>query len=190
MSIIKLIVGLGNPGREYDNTRHNAGFWFVDLVAKKYNVNLNLEGKFFGYVGKFKYNGEDIYLLKPQTFMNLSGKSILGLANFYKILPNQILVAHDELDFEPGVARLKLGGGAAGHNGLKDTCRVLGNDYWRLRIGIGHPGDRNKVVDFVLKKPTLDERIEIDRSLDKALSILEQFLSGEHNLALKQLHTK
>ena len=158
MSNIRLIVGLGNPGREYDNTRHNAGFWFIDLVAQKYNVSLNLESKFFGYVGKFKHN--------------------------------QILVAHDELDFEPGVIKLKLGGGAAGHNGLKDTSRVLGNDYWRLRIGIGHPGDRNKVVDFVLKKPTLDERIEIDRSLDKAISILEQFLSGEQNSALKQLHTK
>ena len=190
MSDIKLIVGLGNPGREYDSTRHNAGFWFVDLVAKKYQVSLNLESKFFGYVGKFKHAGVDVYLLKPQTFMNLSGKSILALANFYKTLPQEILVAHDELDFEPGVIKLKLGGGVAGHNGLKDTKRVLGADFWRLRIGIGHPGDKNKVVDFVLKNPRLEERIEIDNALDRAITTLDLLLSGEQDKALKQLHTK
>jgi len=190
MSQIKLIVGLGNPGQAYEDTRHNAGFWFIDLIAKKYQANLSMESKFFGFIGKFRFQGEDIYLLKPQTYMNLSGKAILALAQFYKITPGQILIAHDELDFAPGIIKLKLGGGAAGHNGLKDTERVIGRDYWRLRIGIGHPGDKNKVADYVLKKPRLEERIDIDNALDRAVAILEQFIGGDKNTAMKTLHTK
>lgn len=186
---IKLIVGLGNPGAEYDDTRHNAGFWFVDNLAHKYKVKFTPESKFFGMVARFKHNGEDVFLLKPQTFMNLSGKSVVALALFYKILPSQILVAHDELDFEPGVVKLKQGGGHGGHNGLKDVDRVIGKDYWRLRVGIGHPGDKNKVVGYVLKSPSQDVRIDIENSLDKASSILELLLNGEYEKALKNLHT-
>lgn len=186
---IKLIVGLGNPGYEYTETRHNAGFWFVDSVAAKYKVSFQSEAKYYGEVAKFKHNGEDVFLLKPQTFMNLSGKSVVALALFYKILPSQILVAHDELDFNPNVVKLKYGGGNGGHNGLKDIDRVIGKDYWRLRIGIGHPGDRDKVVGYVLKKPIVDERIEIDRSIDKSISSLDLILAGDFNNAMKKLHT-
>lgn len=186
---IKLIVGLGNPGYEYTETRHNAGFWFVDSVAAKYKVDFKTESKYYGEVAKFKHNGEDVFLLKPQTFMNLSGKSVVALALFYKILPSQILVAHDELDFNPNVVKLKYSGGNGGHNGLKDIDRVIGKDYWRLRIGIGHPGDRNKVVGYVLKKPIIDERVEIDRSIEKSVTLLDFILDGNFNDAMKKLHT-
>ncbi|MFN8769911.1 MAG: aminoacyl-tRNA hydrolase [Neisseriaceae bacterium] len=186
---IKLIVGLGNPGSEYAETRHNAGFWLVDSVANKYNVAFKNESKYFGEVAKFKYNNEDIFLLKPQTFMNLSGKAVAALALFYKILPDQILVAHDELDFNPNVVKLKYDGGNGGHNGLKDIDRVIGKNYWRLRLGIGHPGDKNKVVSYVLKKPTVDEKIEIDRSIDKSISFLELLLDGKFDDAMKKIHT-
>ena len=189
MPKIKLIVGLGNPGAEYFDTRHNAGFWFVDNIAFKYKVNFATESKFFGVVARFKNNGEDVFLLKPQTFMNLSGKSVVALALFYKILPGQILVAHDELDFDTGVIKLKQGGGNGGHNGLKDIDRVISKDYWRLRIGIGHPGDKNKVVNYVLKSPTINERIDIEQSLDKVNPILELLLDGDFARALKNLHT-
>ncbi|HMT03864.1 MAG TPA: aminoacyl-tRNA hydrolase, partial [Burkholderiales bacterium] len=150
-SKIRLIVGLGNLGSEYAETRHNAGFWFIDAISKKYGLKLQLEKKFFGLIGKI---GNDILLLEPQTFMNISGKSVLAVASFYRILPHQILVVHDELDFEPGIIKLKQGGGDGGHNGLRDIDKVIGKDYWRLRLGIGHPGDKNKVADYVLKKPS------------------------------------
>ncbi len=189
MSLIRLIVGLGNPGSDYSNTRHNAGFWFVDELANKYKTNLANESKFFGVLGKFNYKNRDIYLLKPQTYMNLSGKSVLALANFYKILPSEIIVIHDELDFAPGVARFKLGGGNGGHNGLKNIDSVIGKDYFRLRLGIGHPGDRNKVADYVLKKPLLNEKISIDNSIDKALNVSDLLLSGDISTATKHLHS-
>jgi PTH1 family peptidyl-tRNA hydrolase len=189
MNLIRLIVGLGNPGPDYSHTRHNAGFWFIDELVTKYNANLNNESKFFGIVGRFNFKNRDVYLLKPQTYMNLSGKSVLAVANFYKILPSEILVVHDELDFAPGIARFKQGGGNGGHNGLKDIDRCLGKDYLRLRIGIGHPGDRNKVADYVLKKPQLDEKIAIDNSLDKSISVADLLLSGEISSATKILHS-
>lgn len=189
MTKIKLIVGLGNPGSQYTTTRHNVGFWFIDMLANKFKASLRMEGKFFAEVGKFRFEDNDIWLLKPQTFMNLSGKSVLALASFYKILPSEILVVHDELDFAPGIAKLKLGGGAGGHNGLKSTQSVIDQDFWRLRIGIGHPGDKNKVVDFVLKKPLKEEEIEILNAMDRALKIIPSILSGEQNAAMKQLHT-
>lgn len=188
--MIKLIIGLGNPGREYEDTRHNAGFWFVDELSRKLGANFNLESKYFGFVAKTKIAGNDIWLLKPQTYMNLSGKSVQSLASFYKILPEEILVAHDELDFKPGTTKLKQGGGNGGHNGLKDIDRVIGKNYWRLRIGIGHPGDAAKVASFVLNRPTVDERVEIDRNIDKALLISTELLSGDFANAQKTLHTK
>ena len=190
MSLIRLIVGLGNPGSDYSNTRHNAGFWFVDELANRYKANLANEGKFFGVLGKFSFKSRDVYLLKPQTYMNLSGKSVLAVANFYKILPSEIMVTHDELDFAPGIARFKLGGGNGGHNGLKNIDNVIGKEYLRLRLGIGHPGDRNKVADYVLKKPLLDEKISIDNSIDKALGVSDLLFSGEISAATKLLHSK
>ena len=189
MSGIKIIVGLGNPGFEYADTRHNAGFWFVDSVATKHKINFVTESKFFGVTARFKQNGEDVFLLKPQTFMNLSGKAVVALALFYKILPQQILVVHDELDFDAGIIKLKQGGGNGGHNGLKDIDRVISKDYWRLRIGIGHPGDKNKVVNYVLKSPSMNERIDIERAVDKAGTILDLLLAGDFPKAMKQLHT-
>ena len=189
-SKIRLIVGLGNPGSEYTETRHNAGYWFIDAINKKYGLKLQLEKKFFGLMGKI---GNDILLLEPQTFMNISGKSVLAVASFYRILPNQILVVHDELDFEPGIVKLKQGGGDGGHNGLRDIDKVIGKDYWRLRLGIGHPGDKNKVADYVLKKPSIDDLIDINNAIDKGLSVLDLILSDnsdDFNMAMKKLHTK
>ncbi|MBP9743086.1 MAG: aminoacyl-tRNA hydrolase [Burkholderiales bacterium] len=189
MNKIRLIIGLGNPGQEYEATRHNAGFWLVDHIAAKYKTQLAFVGKFFGIYGKFIHQDTDIHLLKPQTYMNLSGKSILAIMNFYKIQPSEILVAHDELDFAPSVVKFKFGGGHGGHNGLKDLDRVIGKEYWRLRIGIGHPGDRHKVTSYVLNKPNNDERIEIMNALERSLLVLDLFLAGEINAAMKQLHS-
>lgn len=186
---IRLIVGLGNPGADYKNTRHNAGFWFVDALAKSYSINLKAEGKFFGELGKFSHKNHDVFLLKPNTFMNLSGKAVLAVTNFYKINPNEILVVHDELDFLPGIAKIKFAGGSGGHNGLRDIERVVGRDYWRIRVGIGHPGDKNRVHDYVLKKPLLEDKISIDNALDKVLNNIKFILDGDFAIALKNLHT-
>jgi PTH1 family peptidyl-tRNA hydrolase len=180
---------LGNPGREYANNRHNVGFWVIDRLANDYKVSLQLEGKFLATIGRFTLKDSDIWLLKPQTFMNLSGKSVLAFMSFYKILPAQILVIYDELDFSPGVAKLKLGGGSGGHNGIKSIEQLIGGNFWRLRIGIGHPGDKNKVASFVLKKPTQNEEHSIQIAIDKIMTIIQAMLYGEYNLAMKQLHT-
>ena len=186
---IKLIVGLGNPGSQYVATRHNAGFWFIDSVANMFQVKMSLESKFFGYIGKFNYQGQDIFIFKPETFMNLSGKAVLAVANFYKITPNQILAVHDELDFMPGTVKLKFAGGNGGHNGLRDIERVLGRDYWRLRLGIGHPGDKNMVHDYVLKKPNIGDKNAIEESIGRGKDILPLILVGNFSQALKILHT-
>ena len=186
---IKLIVGLGNPGNEYKNTRHNAGFWAVDTIATKYKANFSASAKFFGDVACVELNKIDIFLLKPQTFMNLSGKSVLAMASFYKIAPEQILVIHDELDFAVGTIKLKQGGGNGGHNGLKDIDRVIGKNYWRLRVGIDHPGDKHKVASYVLKSPSVDDKISIDNSIDRGISVLGSLIDGEYNNAMKLLHT-
>lgn len=188
--MIKLIVGLGNPGNEYTDTRHNAGFWFVDCLARKIGASFALESKYFGYVARTKVAGNDLWLLKPQTYMNLSGKSVQGLANFFKILPEEILVVHDELDFNVVTTKLKQGGGNGGHNGLKDIDRVIGKNYWRLRIGIGHPGDAAKVAGYVLNRPTTDELIEIERNIDKALGASDLLIAGNFADAQKIIHTK
>ncbi len=160
--VIQLVVGLGNPGPEYSNTRHNAGQWFVEQLARCFNTNLKAEAKFFGLTGKFLFEGREIKLLVPTTFMNLSGKAVLAMAQFYKIPPQAILVAHDEMALEPGIAKLKLGGGHAGHNGLKDIAAKFGNDpnFYRLRLGIGHPGHKDKVTGYVLgKAPQAEQRL-------------------------------
>ncbi|MBC7756858.1 MAG: aminoacyl-tRNA hydrolase [Bdellovibrio sp.] len=185
---IKLFVGLGNPGDKYAATRHNAGFWFIDAIARQINSKLALDAKMLGVVGKFN---QDNWLLKPTTFMNNSGKAVAALANYYKILPSEILVAHDELDLPTGSAKLKFGGGHGGHNGLRDIHAALGTaDYWRLRLGIGHPGDKNEVVNYVLKPPTIAEDDALQASIDGACRVLPQLIAGEFENAMLKLHTK
>ena len=175
MSEIKLIVGLGNPGDKYADTRHNAGEWLIARLARRFNVTLNAENKFFGNVGKTLINGKEIRFLVPTTFMNLSGKAVGALANFYRIKPEEILVLHDELDLPPGSVKLKLGGGHGGHNGLKDIVAALGNNnnFYRLRIRIGHPGHRDLVAGYVLNKPSPSEREALEKALDEAVNCME-----------------
>jgi len=188
--MIKLFVGLGNPGPDYAVTRHNAGFWFIDEMAKLFNASMSMDKSHFGMVGRASVNGQAVYLLQPQTFMNVSGKSVASLAKFFKIAPDEILVAHDELDIPAGQAKLKFAGGHAGHNGLRDIHAKLGTgDYWRLRIGIGHPGVGKDVAAWVLKKPTLDERIAIDQTIDRSTKAIPDCLVGDMEKAMMQIHT-
>ena len=188
--MIKLFVGLGNPGPEYESTRHNAGFWWLDGVARALKAPLVMDKSLHGLVARTSVNGQTVWLLKPQTYMNLCGKSVAALARFYKIEPQEILVAHDELDIVPGEAKLKLGGSHAGHNGLRDIHAQLGtDDYWRLRLGIGHPGIKSEVINWVLKKPSLDHRAAIEQSIDRALQALPTLLAGDMNKATMQVHT-
>jgi len=190
MTGIRLVVGLGNPGLEYEDTRHNAGFWFVDRLAADAGVAMRAESKFQGMVGRLRVGEQDCWLLKPMTYMNLSGRSVLALAHFYKILPDQILAAHDELDLPAGSVKLKRAGGHAGHNGLRDMIAHLGvPDFWRLRIGIGHPGDRNQVKDFVLHRPSREEQEAIDGAIDRSLVVWPRLLKGEAEAAMMALHT-
>jgi len=187
---VQLIVGLGNPGNEYEQTRHNAGFWFVDAIARRYNTSFKSEKKFHGDIARISVNGQEVWLLKPDTFMNRSGQAIQALANFYKIKLENILVAHDELDLDPGVARLKKDGGHGGHNGLRDTIEKMGGkNFLRLRIGIGHPGDKNRVSGYVLKKASNDDHIDIERAIDQALKVLPQVIDGDLAKAMNELHT-
>lgn len=189
MSEIKLIVGLGNPGREYEATRHNAGFWWVDEFARNNKIALKSENKFQALVGRAVLHGHELHLLKPQTFMNVSGRSVGALVQFYKIDPAQILVVHDELDLPPGSAKLKMGGGHGGHNGLKDIIAHLGSrDFWRLRIGVGHPGDRAEVVNFVLNAPRKEEQALIDGALQKAQEVAPLIIEGKLEAAMQNLH--
>ncbi|BCB28529.1 peptidyl-tRNA hydrolase [Sulfurimicrobium lacus] len=188
---IRLIVGLGNPGLEYEDTRHNAGFWWVERIAAARKAMFNAEKKFHGLTTRAHLDGHETWLLKPQTFMNRSGQAVGALAGFYKITPEEILVVHDELDLAPGDARLKKGGGHGGHNGLKDIIAHLGTpDFWRLRIGIGHPGDKNQVADYVLHPARREEQELIESAVDKSLPLLPQILAGDFPAAMLKLHTK
>jgi len=187
---VQLIVGLGNPGREYQDTRHNAGFWFVDELARQQGASFKPDKKFHAEVVRCRLAGEECWLLKPQTFMNLSGQSVQALATFYKIPVEAILVVHDELDLDAGVARLKEGGGHGGHNGLRDIINKMGNKFLRLRLGIGHPGDKSRVTGHVLNKVTQDDRIEIERSIDAAIRELPAIIAGDLAKAMNHLHTK
>lgn len=190
MDGIRLFVGLGNPGEKYAATRHNAGFWWIDLISQQTNSPLKLDAKMFGESAKVSQQS-DVWLLKPTTFMNASGKSVAAMANYYKIKPAEILVIHDELDLPAGTSKLKLGGGHGGHNGLRDIHAALGTpDYWRLRVGIGHPGDRNEVVNFVLKPPLKAEQAVIDESLYQSSKLLNLLLAGQFEQAMLTLHTK
>lgn len=189
--MIKLLVGLGNPGPQYEATRHNAGFWWVDGAARQMGTQLSMDRACFGLVGRMNRPQGPVWLLQPQTYMNLSGKSVAALARFFKIAPQEILVVHDELDLPPGQMKLKHGGGHAGHNGLRNIHAQLGSaDYWRLRLGIGHPGVKAEVADYVLRKPPADERQAIERAIDDSLKQLDALLSGQMPLAVMKLHAR
>jgi PTH1 family peptidyl-tRNA hydrolase len=188
--MIKLFVGLGNPGPEYEATRHNAGFWWVDALARDLKLHLAMDKGYHGLVARGSVHGQTIWLLEPPTFMNVSGRSVAALARFYKIAPEEILVVHDELDVVPGQAKLKFGGSHAGHNGLRDIHAQLGTgDYWRLRVGIGHPGVKAEVVDWVLKKPAPDQRELIESCIDRTLKAVPALLAGEMEKATLIVHT-
>jgi len=190
----RLVIGLGNPGAEYAKTRHNAGFWFCERLADDLGIALSKETRFHGIVGSARAGTttpQGLWLLLPQTFMNRSGQAVRALAQFYRIEPDEMLVVHDELDLPPGQMRLKFGGGLGGHNGLKDITAHLGTqDYWRLRVGIGHPGDRNEVVNFVLKPPQRSEQEAIDTALDRALLAWPQLAAGDWPAAMQKLNIK
>lgn len=189
---IRLIVGLGNVGAEYVRTRHNAGFWFVDAIARKAGTAFGAERKFHGDVARLRDRGRDLWLLKPGTYMNRSGQAVVALALYYKILPTQILVAHDEVDLPPGAVKLKRGGGTAGHNGLKDIQAKLSTpDFWRLRIGVGHPRSLalvQEVADFVLHPPGHEHEQAIDECIGRALEIVPQLIEGQFERAMMKLH--
>jgi len=191
---MRLVVGLGNPGKKYERTRHNAGFWWVEQLARTLRATLRDEGKFHGRVAKVGGAGET-WLLLPDTFMNNSGRAVGALATFYKIVPREILVVHDELDLPPGAAKLKLGGGSSGHNGLKDIAECLGSrDFWRLRLGVGHPREtaasEQEVADYVLHPPRSEEQSAIDDAIAKSLDIWTLLSEGKTEAAMLKLHTK
>lgn len=188
--MIRLFVGLGNPGAAYEDTRHNAGFWWIDALARELKLSLKADRSWHGHVARGSVDGQQVWLLQPQTFMNLSGNSVAPLARFYKIAPQEILVIHDEMDVVPGQAKLKLGGSSAGHNGLKDITAQLGTpDYWRLRIGVGHPGVKSEVVDWVLRKPSPEHREAIHATIERTLKALPRFLDGDMEKATQVVHT-
>ena len=187
--MIRLFVGLGNPGPEYDGTRHNAGFWWVDHLADKLGARLVHDNGYRGLVARVAAPGGPVWLLEPMTYMNRSGFSVAALARFFKIAPEEILVIHDELDLLPGQAKLKKGGSAAGHNGLRDIHAQLGSlDFWRLRLGIGHPGVKAEVANWVLKRPSPDHREAIDKSIEQSLAASDLLLAGEMDRALQVVH--
>jgi PTH1 family peptidyl-tRNA hydrolase len=188
---IRLIVGLGNPGPQYENTRHNAGAWFVEQLAQQSHSTLRAETKFLGHYAKTNIDNHECHMLIPTTFMNRSGASVAAVTKFYKISVHEILVVHDELDLAPGAVKLKQGGGHAGHNGLRDIIAAMGsNDFLRLRLGIGHPGSPDKVSDYVLSKPGKNEQQQIMQAIDSSLRIVPDLLEGKISHAMKTLHTK
>ncbi len=185
--MIRLVVGLGNPGKEYERTRHNAGFWLVERFAQASGFNLRKDPKFKALVGK---NAGGAWFLLPQSFMNLSGQPVQMLAGFFKIKPEEVLVVHDELDFAPGVARIKQGGGIAGHNGLRDISQRLGShDYWRLRLGVGKPPAGADGADYVLQKPAAEDKAAIDQAIERSLQVLPEMLGGDMQAAIQKLHS-
>lgn len=192
---MKLIVGLGNPGRKYEATRHNAGFWFADRVARLARATFRPESRYHGAAVRASFPDGDIWLLKPETYMNESGRAVGALAGFFKVAPSDVLVAHDEVDLQPGTARLKFGGGMAGHNGLRSIVATLGTrDFWRLRIGVGHPREltrsEQEVVDFVLHAPSAAEQSAIDGALDRVMAVWPMIGAGDMEGAMLRLHTR
>ncbi|ADC63297.1 aminoacyl-tRNA hydrolase [Allochromatium vinosum] len=188
---IQLIVGLGNPGAQYEATRHNVGFWWVEAIARAQGESFRAEPKFLGELARVRIAGQDVRLLKPSTYMNRSGQSVVAVARYFDIPPERILIAHDELDLPVGVARIKQGGGHAGHNGLRDSISALGSrEFWRLRIGIAHPGDRTLVTGYVLGRPSRDDESRIRESLDDADRRLAELVEGQFQLAMNRLHSQ
>ena len=188
--MIKLFVGLGNPGAEYEATRHNAGFWWIQALSQDLKAPMVFDKSYFGQVARTSVNGQAVWLLAPQTFMNLSGKSVSALARFFKIKPEEVLVAHDELDIAPGQVKLKFGGGHAGHNGLRDIhAQLATGDYWRLRLGVGHPGNKDEVVDWVLRKPMAEHRAAIGDCIARSLKGIPALLAGDMDKATTMIHT-
>lgn len=184
------VIGLGNPGEKYANTRHNAGLWFLDTLAAQYHSGFRVEKKLHGMVAECQYQAQKFFLFKPNTYMNDSGRAVTAFLKFYKLSPTQILVAHDELDFAPGIVRLKKAGGHGGHNGLRDLITCLSSsDFYRLRIGIGHPGLRDDVSDYVLHKPSVDDSKKIFTSLEEAMMVVPSLLAGEMQQAFHTLHS-
>lgn len=191
MTLIKLIVGLGNPGQKYADTRHNVGAWFVEELSRQHRADFRIDSKFHGAIASIKINNQDCWLLIPSTYMNLSGTAVQAMANYYKIKPEEILVAHDELDFPAGQVRFKQHGGHGGHNGLRDIIAKLHSPaFHRLRLGIDHPGDRNEVTNYVLKPPRAEERSAILNSIERALGVLSVFVAGDHQKAIHELHSE
>ena len=186
---LKLIVGLGNPGPEYARTRHNAGFWLVDELARRHGGAFRFEGKHQAELARIRIGGEELWLAKPMTFMNRSGGPVSSVLGFYKITPAQMLVAHDEIDLPSGTVRLKEAGGHGGHNGLRDLIAAQGDGFWRLRIGVGHPGTKNEVVDFVLTRASAGEQQEIDESVRAGADAIEQMLRSGAQIAMNKLHS-
>ncbi|HRN82413.1 aminoacyl-tRNA hydrolase [Nitrosomonas europaea] len=188
---VRLVVGLGNPGEKYASTRHNVGFDWLDRLASSQRVAFTLETRFRGLCARIMLADTDIWLLKPQTYMNASGMSVAAVCRYYKIVPEQMLVVHDELDLQPGVIKLKSGGGTGGHNGLKSIVADLSSQvFWRLRIGVGHPGDRNQVVDYVLHPPRREEAALIDEAIDHSMQVWSLIARGDFAAAMQRLHTR
>ncbi len=187
---LELVVGLGNPGDKYAKTRHNTGFWLLDRVASQFNINFRYQNKFYGDFAELLFGGRKIYFLKPTTYMNESGRSVIAAVKFYKIPVKHILIVHDDLDLQAGGVKLKLGGGYGGHNGLRDLVGLGSREFWRLRIGIDHPGSKDEVVDYVLKNPSKADRKAIDTVLDRSMDVMELMLEGQMEKAMHQLHTR
>ena len=187
---IRIIAGLGNPEEKYERTLHNAGFWFVDAIARKFGGQFRYEKKFDADICRVNLHGEDIWLIKPQSYMNCSGGPIRGMLDYYRLRVNELLVAHDEIDLPPGTVRLKEAGGHGGHNGLRDIVKHNNADFLRLRLGVGHPGEKSKVTGYVLKRGSADVEAAIERNIDDAIAVLPLLVDGEINAAMKKLHTK
>lgn len=187
---IRIIAGLGNPGEKYERTLHNAGFWFVDALARKYGGSFRYEKKFAADYCRINLHGEDVWLVKPQSYMNQSGGPIRGVLDYYRLTLGELLVAHDEIDLPPGTTRLKQGGGHGGHNGLRDIIRHCGAEFLRLRLGVGHPGEKDMVTNYVLKRGSGETEDAIERDIDDAMGVMPELVDGEVNAAMKKLHTK
>ncbi len=190
MTTVSIIAGLGNPEERYEQTLHNAGFWFVDALARKWGGSLRFEKKFDAEIGRINLHGDDVWLVKPQSYMNLSGSPVRGVMDYYRLRPSGLLVAHDEIDLPPGTVRLKQGGGHGGHNGVRDVIRHCGADFLRLRIGIGHPGEKHQVTNYVLKKGSADVQAAVERTIDDAVAAMPTLLDDGLSAAMKSLHTK
>ncbi len=187
---IRIIAGLGNPEDRYERTLHNAGFWFVDELARKYAGSFRYEKKFDADYCRINLHGEDVWLVKPQSYMNCSGQPIRGMLDYYRLKADQLLVAHDEIDLPPGTVRLKEAGGHGGHNGLRDIIKHCGNEFLRLRLGVGHPGEKHKVTNYVLKRGSSDVEAAVERNIDDAVDVMPEVVDGNISAAMKKLHTK